>query len=124
MGSCTLRWEAQCGSAAHGVLTHPSPGLVQDNGSNDYENQARLSRFQGSQSISSSDYFGREESGGRGGGGGGGGGGADFDVTAGELMSKLSVQVICWALSLTLASPLGLIHPGAVLLETVQNRFE
>lgn len=106
-----LRWEARCASVAHGVLTHLSPGLVQDNGANDYENQARLSRFQGSQSISSSDYFGREESGGRGGGGGGGGGGgADFDVTAGELMSKLSVQVVCWAFSRTLASTQGPIH--------------
>mmetsp|Transcript_3828 Transcript_3828/g.11056 ORF Transcript_3828/g.11056 Transcript_3828/m.11056 type:complete len:475 (+) Transcript_3828:191-1615(+) len=66
----------------------------QDSGVPDYEKQARLSRFQGSQSISSSDYFGREDGSGRGGGGGGGGGGsnADFDVTAGELMSKLSVQ--------------------------------
>lgn len=116
MGTRTLRWEARCASVAHGVLTHLSPGLVQDNGANDYENQARLSRFQGSQSISSSDYFGREESGGRGGGGGGGGvGGADFDVTAGELMSKLSVQVICWALSRTLASTLETTHQGAVL---------
>jgi len=58
----------------------------------EYEKQARLSRFQGSQSISSSDYFGREEGGGGGGGGGGGANGADFDVTAGELMNKLSFQ--------------------------------
>lgn len=66
---------------------------LQDSGVPDYEKQARLSRFQGSQSISSSDYFGREDGSGRGSGGGGGGSNADFDVTAGELMSKLSVQV-------------------------------
>ena len=62
----------------------------------EYEKQARLSRFQGSQAISSSDYFGREDGGGPHGGGGGGGGGAngaDFDVTASELMNKLSFQV-------------------------------
>lgn len=48
----------------------------------------RLSRFQSSASISSSDYFGRDE-----GGGSSQMGGADFDVSAGELMNKLSIQV-------------------------------
>lgn len=57
-----------------------------ESGVPDYEQRARLSQFQGSQAISSSDYFGRDE------GRGGGGSPADFDVTAGELMSKLSVQ--------------------------------
>lgn len=61
---------------------------VQDTGVPDYEQRARLSQFQGSQAISSSDYFGRDE-----GGAGGGGNPADFDVTAGELLNKLSVQV-------------------------------
>jgi ADP-ribosylation factor GTPase-activating protein 2/3 len=69
----------------------------QNDGVPDYEKQARLSRFQGSQAISSSDYFGRGEDGGGGGssfagGSGGGADGADFDVTAGELMNKLSFQ--------------------------------
>ena len=70
---------------------------MQDQGVPEYEKQARLSRFQGSQAISSSDYFGREDGGGSHGGGGGGAGGgangADFDVTASELMNKLSFQV-------------------------------
>lgn len=67
--------------------------VAQDQGVPDYEKQARLSRFQGSQAISSSDYFGRED-GPHGGGANGGGGAnsADFDVTAGELMNKLSFQ--------------------------------
>lgn len=48
----------------------------------------RLSRFQSSASISSSDYFGRDE-----GGGNSQAGGDDYDVSAGELMNKLSRQV-------------------------------
>ena len=57
---------------------------------NAYDRSSRLSRFQASASISSSDYFGRDE------GGGGGGpqpGSPDFDISAAELMSKLSLQV-------------------------------
>lgn len=59
-------------------------------GPSDYEKQARLSRFQGSSAISSADYYGEGES--------GGGmqrrnnGGDDFDVSAGELIGKLSFQ--------------------------------
>ena len=63
-----------------------------DQGPNDYERKSRLARFEGSAAISSSDYYGREE-----GGGASSGavrsGSADFDVSAGELISKLSFQV-------------------------------
>lgn len=61
------------------------------NKSNDYEKQAMLSKFSSATSISSADYYGREEgSGGGGGGGGGGGMSADFD--ANELVNKLAYQ--------------------------------
>ena len=63
-----------------------------DQGPNDYERKSRLARFEGSAAISSSDYYGRDE-----GGGGSTGatrsGSADFDVSAGELINKLSFQV-------------------------------
>ena len=52
---------------------------------------SRLSRFQTSASISSSDYFGRDE-GGNGGSRGPQPGSPDFDISATELMSKLSMQ--------------------------------
>ena len=57
--------------------------------------QARLSRFQGASAISSADFYGNGE-GGSGGGGGGGGGPqrsrSDFDVSASDLVNKLSFQ--------------------------------
>ena len=67
-------------------------------GPNDYERKSRLARFEGSGAISSSDYFGRDEGGGGGGGGSGSSGpgragSADFDVSAVELINKLSFQV-------------------------------
>lgn len=53
--------------------------------------QARLSRFTGASAISSADFYGNGE------GGGGSGGparsGSDFDLSANELMNKLSFQV-------------------------------
>ena len=71
----------------------------------DQEKQARLARFQGASSISSDAFYGREEAtspemGSRrnsyrtGGGGSGGGGGPDddFDLTASELVQRMSVQ--------------------------------
>lgn len=76
-------------SVSYGAITYAgNTEDVQDSGVADYEQRARLSQFQGSQAISSSDYFGRDE-----GRGGGGGDPADFEVSAGELVSKLSVQV-------------------------------
>ena len=70
-----------------------------ETGPNDYERNSRLARFEGSAAISSSDYFGRDEGGGGGGSSGPSGAGragsADFDVSAGELISKLSFQVCC-----------------------------
>jgi ADP-ribosylation factor GTPase-activating protein 2/3 len=50
--------------------------------SNDYERQARLSKFQGASAISSADYYGRDE--------GSSKGVADMD--AGDLINKLSFQ--------------------------------
>ena len=51
--------------------------------------QARLSRFQDASAISSADFYGGAE-------GGGGGGparsGSDFDITASDLVNKLSFQ--------------------------------
>lgn len=53
--------------------------------------QARLSRFQGANAISSADFYDNGE------GGGGGPGparaGSDFDITAGDLVNRLSMQV-------------------------------
>lgn len=71
------------------------------------EKQARLSRFTGASAISSDAYFNRADSGGAGGGGGGsgmgGGGGGmgggqgnygqDMDLTATELVNRLSFHV-------------------------------
>lgn len=53
--------------------------------------QARLSRFQGATAISSADFYDNGEGGGRS-GGAGGSGASEFDVSANELMSKLSFQ--------------------------------
>lgn len=53
--------------------------------------QARLSRFQGATAISSADFYDNGE-GPSGGGGGGGNASSEFDVSANELMSKLSFQ--------------------------------
>jgi len=64
-----------------------------ESGPNDYERKSRLARFEGSGAISSSDYFGRDEGGGGGSSGPGRAGSADFDVSAGELINKLSFQV-------------------------------
>lgn len=49
--------------------------------------------LQGSAAISSDAYFGREQRGGGGGSGrgGGGGSGGDLDMTAGDLVSKISI---------------------------------
>jgi len=47
--------------------------------------------FQSATSISSADYYGREEGSG-GGGGGGGGGGMNTDFDANELVNKLAYQ--------------------------------
>ncbi|BDA43782.1 probable ADP-ribosylation factor GTPase-activating protein [Coccomyxa sp. Obi] len=64
-----------------------------DTGSrNDYEKEARLSRFQGATAISSADFYDNGEGGGGRSGGAGGSGPTDFDVSANELMSKLSFQ--------------------------------
>jgi hypothetical protein len=61
--------------------------------------QARLGRFQGASAISSADYYGDGEArpgggggGGSGGVGGGGGGSSDFDMSANDLMNKLTFQ--------------------------------
>lgn len=56
------------------------------------ERQARLGRFQGASAISSADYYGDGEAR-PGGGGGGGSGRSDFDMSANDLMNKLSFQV-------------------------------
>ena len=63
------------------------------------ERQARLGRFQGASAISSADYYGDGEArpGGGGGGGGGGSGRSDFDMSANDLMNKLSFQVHSYA---------------------------
>lgn len=53
------------------------------NGENDYENQARLAKFGNSTAISSADYFGREEQ---------SSASAEYDLSAGELMNRLSFQ--------------------------------
>jgi hypothetical protein len=53
--------------------------------------QARLSRFQGATAISSADFYDNGE--GPSGGGGSSSASTDFDVSANELMSKLSFQV-------------------------------
>lgn len=78
------------------------------------EKQARLTRFTGASAISSDAYFNRADSGGMGGGGGGGMGGGssgmggggggpggrgaygqDMDLTAAELVNRLSFHVSC-----------------------------
>lgn len=54
----------------------------QDQGDNDYERQSRLSQFQGSNAISSDAYFGRESR---------NTGSDSFDVSASDLVSKISL---------------------------------
>ncbi|CAK0782048.1 hypothetical protein CVIRNUC_005538 [Coccomyxa viridis] len=54
----------------------------------DYEKQARLSRFQGANAISSADFYDNGE----GGGSGPARAGSDFDITAGDLVNRLSMQ--------------------------------
>ena len=56
--------------------------------------QARLSRFQGATAISSADFYDNGDGGG-GSGGAGTSGTTEFDVSANELMSKLSFQARC-----------------------------
>ncbi|KAI7836389.1 hypothetical protein COHA_009751 [Chlorella ohadii] len=56
-----------------------------DNAESEYEKQQRLSQFQGSAAISSDAYFGREQR------GGGGASGSNVDMTAGDLISKVSI---------------------------------
>ena len=51
--------------------------------------QARLSRFQGANAISSADFYDNGE----GGGSGPARANSDFDVTAGDLVNRLSMQV-------------------------------
>ena len=51
--------------------------------------QARLSRFQGANAISSADFYDNGE----GGGSGPTRAGSDFDITAGDLVNRLSMQV-------------------------------
>lgn len=63
-----------------------------DSQESDYEKQQRLQQFSGAGAISSDAYFGREQ---RGGGGGGGASGSssrnDLDMSAGDLVSKISI---------------------------------
>jgi ADP-ribosylation factor GTPase-activating protein 2/3 len=118
-GGCAAQW---VGSSLRGGPASPHRGLVdtpnshmftphrdfQNNaGENDMERQTRLSRFDGATAISSDAYFNRADSSGMGGGGGGpsggggmgGGGGsgnytgADMDLTAAELVNRLSFHV-------------------------------
>jgi ADP-ribosylation factor GTPase-activating protein 2/3 len=62
----------------------------------DFETQSKLNRFQGAAAISSNDYFDRDGSGGGGGGGGGSsmarGPSGDMDLTAADLVNRLSFQ--------------------------------
>jgi ADP-ribosylation factor GTPase-activating protein 2/3 len=58
-----------------------------DNAESEYEKQQRLSQFQGSAAISSDAYFGREQRGGA----GGSASGSNMDMTAGDLISKVSI---------------------------------
>ena len=51
--------------------------------------QARLSRFQGANAISSADFYDNGE----GEGSGPARAGSDFDITAGDLVNRLSMQV-------------------------------
>jgi ADP-ribosylation factor GTPase-activating protein 2/3 len=69
-------------------------------GENDYDRQSRLSKFSGAAAISSDAYFDRNQGGGGGGGSGsgrgsghGGGGASDLDLTAAELVNRLSYHV-------------------------------
>lgn len=57
-------------------------------GEADYEKSANLQRFQGSQAISSADYFGDGQGGGSGPGGSGGGG--QYGNDASDLVNRLS----------------------------------
>ena len=52
--------------------------------------QARLSRFQGANAISSADFYDNGEGGGS---GGPARAGSDFDISAGDLVNRLSMQV-------------------------------
>lgn len=72
----------------------------QNSGENDMEKSARLSRFNGASSISSDAYFNRAEAAPSGGSMGGSGSqagrgayGQDMDLTAAELVNRLSFHV-------------------------------
>jgi ADP-ribosylation factor GTPase-activating protein 2/3 len=70
-----------------------------NSGEVDYERQMRLSKFSGASAISSDAYFDRPGAGGGGGGSGSGGGRGgssaanDLDLTAAELVNRLSYHV-------------------------------
>ena len=60
----------------------------------EYEKQTKLNRFQGAAAISSNDYFDRDGAGSSSSmGQGGGGGGDDMDLSAADLVNRLSFQV-------------------------------
>ncbi|PNH05689.1 putative ADP-ribosylation factor GTPase-activating protein AGD9 [Tetrabaena socialis] len=74
-----------------------SRDFQQADGESEYDRQNRLTKFQGATAISSADYFGRPES--RSGGSGGGGGGlapsgssGDLDMSAADIVNRLSFQ--------------------------------
>lgn len=79
-----------------------SRDFQRDDGEGEAERSQRLSKFQSSTAISSSDYFGRGDGGGSGGpparsgpSGSNGSGGGDMDVTAADIVNRLSLQVRC-----------------------------
>ena len=59
----------------------------------EYEKQTKLNRFQGAAAISSNDYFDRDGAGSSSSMGQGGGGGDDMDLSAADLVNRLSFQV-------------------------------
>ena len=60
----------------------------------EYEKQTKLNRVQGAAAISSNDYFDRDGAGSSSSmGQGGGGGGDDMDLSAADLVNRLSFQV-------------------------------
>ncbi|GFR50517.1 hypothetical protein Agub_g12785 [Astrephomene gubernaculifera] len=66
-----------------------SRDFQQNDANAEHERQMRLSKFQGAAAISSADFFGREESHGSLSGAGGSG---DLDITAAEIVNRLSFQ--------------------------------
>jgi hypothetical protein len=99
---------ATASDTAAAALLLPCRDFEDKSGEGDMEKQARLSRFTGASSISSDAYFNRAEAAGPGGGMGGGGGGMgngggsqggrgqygqDMDLSAAELVNRLSFHV-------------------------------